>query len=93
MLYQGTIEFTYSVADPENAFIMTTEQYYGYKSISGYTGSLDAGLDSKSGTLTCKIETSDMYYFIIANEQYYSTVILSYDIKLTVKQTLLESLR
>lgn len=72
---------------------MTTEDYYGYaESLSGYTGSLDAHLDSSSGTLTCEIKKSDTYYFIIENDNDYSVSLYSYEIKQTIKQTILETI-
>ena len=93
-LDKGKVEFSYSVDSTVNAFIMTTEQYYGYaESLSGYTGSIDAGLDSTRGILTFEITNSDTYYFIIENEHVFSVRINSYEIKQMVKQTILESLR
>lgn len=92
-LDKGTVEFFYSAINKVNAFIMTTEDYYGYaESLSGYTGSLDAHLDSSSGTLTCEIKKSDTYYFIIENDNDYSVSLYSYEIKQTIKQTILETI-
>ena len=93
-LDRGTVKLVFAATRKVNAFIMTTEQYYGYaESFSGYTGSIDASLDSRSGVLTCKIQESDTYYFIIENENDISVSISTFEIKQSVKETLLESLR
>ena len=93
-LDRGTVKFVFATTQKVNAFIMTEEQYYGYaESFSGYTGSIDASLDSRSGVLTCKIQESDTYYFIIENENDISVSISTFEIKQSVKETLLESLR
>ena len=86
-LDRGTVKLVFAATRKVNAFIMTTEQYYGY------AGSIDASLDSRSGVLTCKIQESDTYYFIIENENDISVSISTFEIKQSVKETLLESLR
>jgi hypothetical protein len=90
-LEKGTIEFSYSSSRIVDAFIMATEQYYGFaESISGYTGSEDAILDSTSGRLTCEVKQRTTYYFVILNENDRPVTIGSFIIKHTSKQTLLE---